>query len=141
MASEFFIVVTPGGLRLQRRYKRDLPPGGGGENWSGGTNVGLPGVGRAGRPVTGFSQKARRQMRWVWNALPWEDVPRLTMLTLTYPGDWRLWCPDGETLKRHRNAFRERWRRRWGGAQGTWTLEFQPRPTRPLAQQLAPHLH
>jgi hypothetical protein len=80
-------------------------------------------------------------MRWVWNALPWDEVPRLAMITLTYPGDWRRVCQDGTAFKRHVRAFRERWRRKWGGAQGTWAVEFQPRRERPAHEQLAPHLH
>jgi len=80
-------------------------------------------------------------MRWVFNALPWDELERLAMVTLTYPGDWRSCCPNGRTLKRHLRAFRERWRRRWGAPRGTWVIEFQPRVDRPVAQQLAPHIH
>ncbi len=97
--------------------------------------------GRAGSPVTAFTAKARRQMRWVWNALPWDELDRLAMLTLTYPADWRRWCPDGAVLRRHLRAFRERWRRKWGAPRGTWTLEFQPREKRPVEQRDAPHFH
>ena len=133
------MVVTPGGMKLQRRWVDDTLPGP--HEFRGGAARGAPGVGRLGRPVTGFSAKARRQMRWVWNALPWDEVPRLTMLTLTYPGDWRAVCPDGETLKRQLRAFRHRWTRRWSGPVGTWALEFQPRPMRPEPQRHAPHFH
>jgi len=80
-------------------------------------------------------------MRWTWNALPWDELDRLTMMTLTYPSDWRRSCPDGATLKRHLRAFRERWRRKWGAARGSWVLEFQPRVERPQNEQLAPHFH
>jgi hypothetical protein len=80
-------------------------------------------------------------MRWVWNALPWNEVDGLTMVTLTYPAKWREVCPDGATLKRHLRAFRERWRRKWGAPQGTWALEFQPRTQRPPDEQNAPHFH
>jgi len=68
-------------------------------------------------------------------------MDRLTMVTLTYPADWRAWCPDGATLKRHLRAFRERWRRKWGAPRGTWVLEFQPRAKRAPKQQYAPHFH
>jgi hypothetical protein len=68
--------------------------------WGDGGRAGRP-TGRARRPVTGFTAKARRQMRWVWNALAWDELDRLTMITLTYPADWRRWCPNGPTLKRH----------------------------------------
>ena len=30
-------------------------------------------------------------------------------ITLTYPGDWRKWVPDGATLERHRRAVGEAW--------------------------------
>jgi hypothetical protein len=80
-------------------------------------------------------------MRWVWNGVRWEEVPRLTMMTLTYPGDWRGVCPNPETLKRQFRAFRERWRRKWGAPQAAWSLEFQPRLDRPEAQRLARHWH
>ena len=98
-------------------------------------------TGRTGRPVTAFSTKSRRQMRWTWNALPWKQPRGTTMLTLTYPGDWRGVCPDATTLKRQLRAFRERWRRKWGAPRGTWALEFQPRPDRPEDQRYAPHFH
>ncbi|MGH9205974.1 MAG: hypothetical protein ACRD1G_05385, partial [Acidimicrobiales bacterium] len=73
-----------------------------------------------GSPVTAFSAKARRQMRWVWNALEWDRLDRLTLITLTYPAEWRTWCPDGPILKKHFRAFRERWRRKWGAPRGVW---------------------
>lgn len=140
MASEFAMVVSPGGVRLRRKWvpDSDVSPL---EVISGGAGRGTAGVGRTGRPVTEFTAKARRSMRWTFNALPWEDVPRLAMVTFTYPGNWREVCPDGATLKRHLRSFRERWRRKWGGALGTWVLEYQPRPTRPVHQQHAPHIH
>ena len=97
--------------------------------------------GRAGSPVTAFTPKARRQMRWVWNALPWDELRRLALLTLTYPANWRAWCPNGTVLRRHLRAFRERWRRKWGAPRGTWVLEFQPREERPVEERDAPHFH
>lgn len=126
------VVRSLGGVRIRNEWvgKRGHAPGRPGR-----------GTGRAGSPINGFSAKSRRQMRWVWNALPWEELDRLTMLTLTYPAEWRSWCPDASTLKRHLRAFRERWRRKWGAPRGTWALEFQPRENRPLEQQYAPHFH
>jgi hypothetical protein len=47
------------------------------------------------------------------------------MVTLTYPGNWQEWVPDGETLERHRRAFAERWRRQFGTVTGVWVKEFQ----------------
>ncbi len=65
-------------------------------------------------------------MRWVFASLPWEMLgARLVMLSLTYPGEWREWVPDGRALDAHRRAFLERWRRRWGAPVGVWVKEFQ----------------
>lgn len=73
-------------------------------------------------------------MRWLFAALPWELLgPRLAMLSLTYPGEWREWLPDGRALDGHRRAFLERWRRRWGAPVGVWVKEFQASGR--------PHLH
>ena len=138
MAHEFRMVVTPAGMKLARHW---VPESGCARGRVGRQDVGAPGIGRRGRVVTGFTPKARSQMRWVWNALPWDQVDRLAMLTLTYPGDWRRACPDGDRLKRHLRSFRERWRRAWGGPRGTWAVEFQPRLDRPAAQRNAPHYH
>ena len=73
-------------------------------------------------------------MRWLFSALPWGLLgARASMMTLTYPGPWREWVPDGRTLERHRHAFAERWRRRFGTLRGVWVREFQ--------QSGRPHLH
>lgn len=73
-------------------------------------------------------------MRWDFGALPWELLgSRPAMVTLTYPGEWELWVPDADTLRRHREALKERWRRRYGAPIGVWVVEFQRRG--------APHLH
>ncbi|MEQ1788248.1 MAG: hypothetical protein ABL966_14445, partial [Acidimicrobiales bacterium] len=73
-------------------------------------------------------------MRFEFSALPWELLgKRPVMVTLTYPGDWDLWVPDARTLHRHREAFKERWRREFGTPMGVWITEFQRRG--------APHLH
>lgn len=55
------------------------------------------------------------------------------MVTLTYPGNWQDWVPDGMALDRHRRAFAERWRRRFGTLTGVWVKEFQ--------EAGRPHLH
>lgn len=94
------VVVTPGGMKIRSECHGPAPLDGG--------RVGRP-TGRTGSPVTEFTAKARREMRWTWNALPWDDLDRLTIITLTYPADWRTYCPEGATLKRHLRAFRERW--------------------------------
>ncbi len=55
------------------------------------------------------------------------------MITLTYPGSWQVWVPDAAMLRRHREAFKERWRRKFGTPIGVWVVEFQKRG--------APHIH
>jgi hypothetical protein len=73
-------------------------------------------------------------MRWLFLSLPWEQLgPRLVMLSLTYPGEWRRWVRDGRVFDGHRRAFLERWRRRWGTPAGVWVKEFQ--------ESGRPHLH
>jgi hypothetical protein len=67
-------------------------------------------------------------MRLEFGALPWEMLgPRPVMLTLTYPGDWEQWVPNAEALRKHREALKERWRRRFGPPIGVWVTEFQKR--------------
>jgi hypothetical protein len=81
-------------------------------------------------------------MRWEFSGLPWELLgPRPALITLTYPGDWRVWCADARTFVRHRKALRERWVRHWGQPIGIWVVEFQPRPDQPEHKRNAPHLH
>jgi hypothetical protein len=73
-------------------------------------------------------------MRFEFGALPWEVLGRRpVMITLTYPRDWELRVPDSDTLRKHREAFKERWRRKFGTPVGVWVVEFQRRG--------APHLH
>jgi len=73
-------------------------------------------------------------MRFLFSALPWEMLgARPAMITLTYPGDWELYVPHSDALRRHREAFKERWRKRFGTPIGVWIVEFQRRG--------APHLH
>jgi hypothetical protein len=91
---------------------------------------------RLGRGAKGMSERSRREMwRWVLS-LPFEMLgDRPLWITLTYPGDWRKWVPDGATLERHRRAFGEAWFRAFGERPvGFWSKEFQ------LAEG-RPHLH
>ena len=146
VANRYLWVCSPGGMKVQRRWVPDLSPGAGGRGSRGGSDIGAPGVGRAGRQSTGFTTKASRDMRWVWNALPWDDLANLTLVTLTYPGDWRRWCEDKNAHNKQFRRWRERLRREWnrqvfGPVRGAWAREFQPRPDRPVREQLAPHLH
>jgi len=81
-------------------------------------------------------------MRYEWAALPWELLGRRpALITLTYPAAWRAVVADSTMLERHRKTLKERWRRKYGDPIGTWVVEFQPRPTRPVAERLAPHVH
>ena len=136
MASEWRLIVGPGAVRLARQWVPDperpeLRPFGWHQRWAAGTTSALSGSGRG---DGGQSARSRSKMRWLFASLPWERLgPRLVMLSLTYPGDWREWVPDGRTLDGHRRAFLERWRRRWGAPAGVWLKEFQ--------ESGRPHLH
>lgn len=91
---------------------------------------------RLGRGAKGMSDRSRREMwRWVLS-LPFDMLgDRPLWITLTYPGDWRPWVPDGPTLERHRRAFGEAWYRAFGERPvGFWSKEFQ------LAEG-RPHIH
>jgi hypothetical protein len=130
--SDFSMIVSPGGVKLKRQAIRSDQDGaqvvkasvvgGGGDK---------PRAAKRGR-ITEFTAKSRQEMRWTFNALPWETVPgRLAMVTLTYPVEFPR---SGETIKSHFAAFQNRWRRRYGrGPVGAWALEFQERG--------APHFH
>jgi len=133
MGQEYWVVASPGGVRLRRKWVPTTVNEAARTGRPGRQDTNAVGVGRAGRIVTGFTPKARAQMRWVFNALPWGDPARLCMLTFTYPRDWRSACEDGATLKKHWRAFREAGRKKWGGLRGAWVLEFQERG--------APHFH
>ncbi len=134
MPNLYDLKLTRGAVRLQRRFdagpdQRLRPPMGGG-----GTRVGLPGVSTAGRVSMKWSRRSQRHMRFEFGALPWELLGRRpVMITLTYPGEWQVFCPDSRTLAKHREALRSRWTRRFGTPVGVWVTEFQKRG--------APHLH
>lgn len=136
----FSVEVTRRAVRLSRHWEPEegrLVPGGGG-----GSNAGRAGPSTAGRTQERFSQRSRRTMRWQFSGLPWELLgPRPALVTLTYPGDWRRWCPDARAFVRHRKALRERWVRKWGQPVGVWIVEFQPRLHRPEYMRDAPHVH
>ena len=134
MPNTYGLVETKGALKLERHWVADpkartRPPSGGG-----GTGAGLPGQSTAGRVSLQWSARSRRNMRFEFSALPWELLgPRPAMITLTYPGEWDLWVPDARTFVRHREALKERWRRKFSSPIGVWVVEFQRRG--------APHLH
>jgi hypothetical protein len=93
------------------------------------------------REVTGWSAKSRVNMVRTLATLDWGPVHDLgqlgrvpAMVTLTYPGDWEVVAPDGDTVKRQVRRLLWRYRRAWGEPlAGAWKLEFQRRG--------APHLH
>ena len=70
---------------------------------------------RLGRGAKGMSERSRREMWRSVLSLAFEMLgDRPLWITLTYPGDWRKWVPDGPTLERHRRAFGEAWFRAFG---------------------------
>jgi hypothetical protein len=130
----YFVVYSDGGVRVVRRGVSD-------ETERRILREKVRAVG-TGRKVLGVRKgsgdqkpRARRNMRWVWGALPWDQLGnRPVWLTLTYPGNWQGVCPDGRALERHRKAFADRWRRKWSEPMvGAWVKEFQ--------ESGRPHLH
>jgi hypothetical protein len=79
------------------------------------------------RGDAGQSARSRMNMRRLFVSLPWELLGRRpALISLTYPGDWKRWVPDGRVWERHRRAFERRWVRRWGEPLvGVWVKEFQ----------------
>lgn len=90
-----------------------------------------------GRRITSWSRRSRARMVRKMVATDWRPMLRLgvpVMVTVTYPGPWRLWAPTADVVRSHRRAFLERYARRFGHrALGVWKLEFQRRG--------APHIH
>lgn len=137
VASEYFMVMSQGGIRWRRQWARGSEVERAERFGGGGGSVGQSVGGRSGRPIAAFSAKSRSRLRDAMSSLPWEECgPRLAMVTLTYPGgdEWRRLVPDWDTLRRHREAFKEAWRREWGTPKGMWFVEFQDR-------RRCPHLH
>lgn len=88
--------------------------------------------------ISSWSAKSQRRMQRRIASFDWETfhapghVP--AMVTLTYPGDWLGYAPNGAAAKRHLRAFRAWYSRRTDGLdRGLWKLEFQGRG--------APHFH
>ncbi|MEA3077434.1 MAG: hypothetical protein QOF60_2342 [Actinomycetota bacterium] len=140
MGNVFEHRVTRGAVRLVRRWEEE--PGVSPSRRGGGTNAGGRGQSTAGRQQRQFSARSRRSMRYEFSALPWELLGhRPAMVTLTYPANWRACAPDARAVVRHREALKERWRRRYGSPVGVWVMEFQPRARRAAEEQQAPHVH
>lgn len=136
MPDEWHVITSPGAAQLRRVWVPDpstpsLRPFGWHNRWA---RLGPGAMAEGGIGDAGQSSRSRNRMRWLFASLPWEMLgPRLAMLSLTYPGEWRCWVPDGRALDGHRRAFFERWRRRWGSPMGVWVKEFQASGR--------PHLH
>ncbi|GAG68905.1 unnamed protein product [marine sediment metagenome] len=79
------------------------------------------------REVSRFSKAARARLAFVAGNT---EIEFTTMITLTYP---KVFPCDGQTVKRHLNAFLTWMRRRSDGISYLWFLEFQKRG--------APHIH
>lgn len=145
MGDEYRHLVGDGYRKLVRRSARPEDEAGQPQvvkRFGGGSNVGRTGVSTAGRVQRTFSPRSRRNMRQLMLSLPWDQLGnRPVFVTLTFPADWRQWCPDSRSLQKKRKAFLEAWARKWGRPVGVWVIEFQPRLRRPPAQQRAPHVH
>lgn len=95
----------------------------------------LPGHGAC---VTSWSAKSRSRMVETIAQLDIAAVlpegSEACVVTLTYPGEWLAVAPDSLACRAHVDAFRKRYRRRWGvPLVGIWKREFQRRG--------APHYH
>jgi hypothetical protein len=135
MPYEWHLETTQGAARLRCEYvapaeKPHLKPYG----WSARHGADVLTEESAPKGEKGMSNKSRNRMKFALGSLPWELLgERLVMLSLTYPGDWGTWVPDGRVWNRQRRAFLERWRRKWGDPMGVWVKEFQ--------ESGRPHLH
>lgn len=87
--------------------------------------------------ITHWSKRSRRNMIYALATLDhdtWTEPDwRLSMVTLTLPGDWLAAAPDGRIWKRSFKRFTDRWRDQFGWWECAWKQEFQDRG--------APHMH
>jgi hypothetical protein len=147
-ADTYFVQTAGGYMQVIRRAgdsgrERDSYPGAAelaglrvedveGPGWDEGT----AGYDRSGAGEKGMSARSRMDMRRLILALPLAMLgDRAVMVTLTYPGDWRRYCPDGVVWRVHAKRFEMAWRRRWPESRlvGLWGKEFQ--------ESGSPHLH
>src|SRR4051794_2949958 len=93
-------------FRLSRRWEGDrserpLSPGGGSAGTGGSKRDRAYGS-------NGFSERARRAMRWEINCLAADALGEWpVMMTLTLPRDWRSVCGTAKDLRRLIEAFKE----------------------------------
>ncbi|GAA4664780.1 hypothetical protein GCM10023197_19620 [Gordonia humi] len=114
--------------------------------------------GESTREITEWSRKSRASMVKALAELDYSPIIGASgipcMVTLTYPGCWLRVAPDGPTVKKHLDAFRHRFERRYGAISAVWKLEFQgrrsarcgcegcdPVPYRGRDDGRAPHFH
>jgi hypothetical protein len=82
-------------------------------------------------PIRDFSRGSRgRLMRRLASADKDKVMLAPLFITLTYPEEWPA---DAREWKRHLEAFRSRWERKYGRCASIWKMEFQRRG--------APHFH
>jgi hypothetical protein len=132
MPDEFRLVVSRGYVQLRRRWVMDPERpwhkrGGRVLRASWRDQPGIEVAEPVGRGDRGQSPRSRNNMRRLFASLPWEVLgPRPAMISLTYPGEWQRWVPDGRVWDGHRRALERRWVRRWGEPLvGVWAKEFQ----------------
>lgn len=90
------------------------------------------------RKISEWSRKSRANMVRRFSTLDYTPLAEQEntlpgMVTLTYPANWEVVCPDGETARKHLKAFRSRFERAWGDLYAIWKREYQRRG--------APHFH
>ena len=93
---------------------------------------------KAKRQISGWSAKSRANMVRRLSTLDYTPLAEQEntlpgLVTLTYPANWEVVCPDGATARKHLKAFQARFERAWGKAYGIWKREYQ--------QRGAPHFH
>ena len=76
--------------------------------------------------VRAFSARSRRRLFKTCAAVPWSRYGAAVMfVTLTYPGQG--YPNETGEGKRHLDALRKRWARKWGSCAYVWKQEFQRR--------------
>lgn len=116
--STYHVVLSPGSIRLKRKSQVEFQKS---PNY----------VSR--NAITGWSRKSRANMVARFASLDYSpmlvDPNRLAvMITLTYPGDWLAVAPTAKHSKKHLQAFRKQFERKYESAfNGLWKAEFQRR--------------
>jgi len=74
-----------------------------------------------------WSRKSRERLLETCLKVDWEELGRLVLVTLTYPGDARFVPRDGRMAWSHLEAFIKRWEREFRSCRCLWKKEFQAR--------------